>query len=378
MKRREFLIASAGLAGALPTVALGQASPCPPPQLRVTGGTSATSVCPAGNAEQDWQSRISGSGVVWFHDFRSDAEVNNFRWTSGFSGGNDPNGVGHARATDLRRITTDGVTGGGCLEIVRRAGSSECPSHWWRPLSPVTAPGNGKVANDPAASGALTTQPYTPTSGGSQITNWGGRGIYGHSSYGGNGQGFDGNEFYLQMRVKMDPNRVAGGNSSNTVGKLLYLSHTYRSLTSQELVTYSYGYGGNQGSGKNYFRIYGGWGVFSALDQEVSPYDGIQPGSDVAADWYFSGGWDTIMYHLVMGRVGVDESRIEVFAAHPGETSFTRIWNQTFAFVEFEWNNGINAMILSTYNNGNSFASDFYHRYDQVIFSKQAIPCPQV
>ncbi|MDH4071869.1 MAG: hypothetical protein OEV41_02050 [Gammaproteobacteria bacterium] len=382
MKRRDFLIVSAGLAGALPRVGLSQTSPCPPPQLNVLGGTSVSSTCPAGDAEQDWQSRISGPGVVWFHDFRSDAEVNSFRWTGGFSGGNDPNAVGHATATDVRRITSDGVSGGGCLEMIRRAGSAECASGWWRPFAPLTAPGNGRSTNDPAANGTLSVRPYAPTSGGSEINNFGSpnssrKGVYGHSSYGGPAQGYDGTEFYLQMRVKMDPNRIAGANADNSVGKLLYLSHTYRSLTAQELVTYSYGDGGNQGTGKNYFRMYGGWQIFYPLDQEANT-GRIQPGSDVAQDWFYSGGWDTIMFHLVMGRAGTDETRIEVFAAHPGQTSYTRIWNQTFPFDEFEWDNGLAALLLSTYNNGANMPQQFYHRYDQIIFSKQMIPCPQV
>ena len=179
------------------------------------------------------------------------------------------------------------------------------------------------------------------------------------------------------MRVKMDPNRIAGGNAEQSVGKLLYLSHTYRSLTSQELVTYSYGDGGNQGAGKNYFRMYGGWGVFSHWIRKKPGR--IQPGScrgpGLVLQWRLG-------HDHVPPRDGPGwrrrKSRIEVFAAHPGETSFTRIWNQTFPFAEFEWDNGIDGVMLSTYNNGPTCASQFYHRYDQIIFSKQTIPCPKV
>lgn len=341
-------------------------------------------VQPAGTptAEEDWISRISGPGVVWYHDFRRDDEVNAFRWTGAYGSGNDPQAIGHSTAGDLRRITTDGVTGGGCLEIIRRAGSQECASGWWRPFSPLTTPGNGRTADDPAANGAVTLRSYSPTPGGDEISNFGSpnsspKGVYGHASYGGAAQGYDGDEFYLQLRVKLDPNRIAGANADHTVGKLFYLSHTYRSLTSQELVTYSHGDGGNQGPGKNYLRIYGGWQVFYPLEDEASS-GRIQPGSAVAEDWYWSGGWDTVMYHLVMGRKGVDETLIEVYAAHAGETSFTRIWNQTFPFADFEWDNGLSALLLSTYNNGADFETQFFHRYDQIIFSKSPIPCRQV
>ena len=372
MKRRDFLATTVSSAGLLVPEWARSAPACAPPVLTPSGGgTAATTPCGSSTAEADWTSRSTGAGVVWAHDFRTDAEVNAYRWTSGYGSGNDPNAAGHATAANCRRLAGDGPTGN-CLEILRRAGTGECESVWWRPFAPCTAPGNGLTANDRAANGTIPLLNYTPVARGDQISSVT-RGYYGHANY--RTANFDGSEFYLQMRVKMDPRRIQ---SPDTVGKLTYISTAYRSLTSQELVTYSYGDGGNQGGGKNYFRIYGGWQVFGALDQEVNPYDGIQPGSDSNADWYYSGGWDTIMYHIVPGRVGVDETLFEVYAAHPGETAYTRIWRQTFAVVEFEWNNGWNAFIASTYNNGNNMRSDFYHRYAQIIFSKQFIPCPQV
>ena len=84
MKRRDFLITSAGLTGSmLPVLTLGR--PCPPATLSVDGGSTATTACVQGDAEADWLLRSGQDagnpqpGVVWFHDFRSDAEVNNFR-----------------------------------------------------------------------------------------------------------------------------------------------------------------------------------------------------------------------------------------------------------------------------------------------------------
>ena len=73
-----------------------------------------------------------------------------------------------------------------------------------------------------------------------------------------------------------------------------------------------------------------------------------------------------------------DETLLEVFAAHPGETSYKRIWNQTFAFNWFDYDNGLAALLLSTYNNGGNMPQEFYHRYAQIILSKQMIPCPTV
>lgn len=319
--------------------------------------------------EQDWVNRSTAAGVVWAHDFRTDAEVNAFRWTSSHGSGNDPNAVGHATATDCHRLSTDGPTGN-CLEIIRRAGTQECESVWWRPFVPCSSPGNGLGANDLADGGAISVHTYTPTNGGDEIASIT-RGYYGHASY--QDSNFDGGEFWLQFRVKMDPRRLL---SSDDVGKLSYLTTAYRSLTSQELVTYSKGTGGNQGTHKNYFRLYGVWQVFAPLEQEINISEPIQPGSDVSEDWFYSDGWDTIMYHIVPGRVGVDETLIEIFAAHPWESTFTKIWSQTVPVVEYEWDNGWNALILATYNNDNDMNEDFYHRYTQVIFSKQVIACP--
>jgi hypothetical protein len=331
---------------------------------------------------------------VWFHDFRSDAEVNAFRWTGGI--GNDPSAAG-ALSANTRRLGTDGVTGS-CLEILRPAGTQE-NSHWWRPLSPIVGTGNGRGSNDPGANGSIAPVQYAATQRGSQIQNFGRRGYYGHSSYH-TGSEFDGTEYYLQMRVKMDPRRTTAGNIQ--AGKLMYHTITDYSLTNQEIVVYS---GAFQGPGsvgaRNIFRMYG-LGTFSALeDGDVLNRPGIQvgsslanytavpavycqlgedgfPGGSINTCWAWSGGWDTIMFHVVPGRDGIPESRIEIYAAHPGETAYTRIWDQLFSNpYDRGPPMGYNALILSAYHNGLN-NSEFWHRYCQIIFSKQFIPCPRV
>lgn len=384
MKRRDFLVATGAVVGAgIPILARSQARPCPPGQIEVAGGTSATTACSSVNAEADWQFRSTGEGVVWAHDFRSDAEVDAFRWTGGFSGGNDPQAIGSDRASRVRRITNDGITGSGCLEIFRAAGTQETGTHWWRPLSPLVGSGNGRGMDDPGANRTIAPQAYAATSGGSQIANWRDRGFYGHSSYHTGGV-FDGSEYFLQMRVKMDPRRASAGMPS--VGKLTFQTRTDRSLTTQELVTYSGGLSASN-PGVNYFRIYGG-GSSSPLDQKnIASGQGQQPGSQLGvcsfsasanSCWAWSDGWDTIMYHLNPGRDGVPESRIQVYAAHPGETSYTKIWDMVWAnSYGSGFPFGYNALICSSYNNGNNCPSDFWHRYAQVIFSKSFIPCPQ-
>lgn len=389
MKRREFLISSATLTGTmLPGVSMGQVRPCPPPGISVDAGSIAPTACSPVDAEADWLLRTGQNpanpqpGVVWFHDFRSDAEVNNFRWTPSYSGGNDPRGVGSPRATLTRRITTDGVTGGGCLEILRPAGTAE-GSHWWRPFSPLTGSGNGRGSDDPGAAGILTRQQYQATDGGSQVYNWGRRGYYGHSSYH-SGNVFDGTEYFLQMRIKMDPRRTAPGNS--LVGKLTFQTTTRWSLTQQEIVTYSASRVGTVGM-PNYFRMYGAGDSNPLEDKDAAGRRGAQPGSQLgnctvnsgANCWAWSGGWDTILYHVSPGRDGAAESRIRVYAAHPGETTYTRIWDMVWA-NRYQSSDllapGYNALICSTYQNGIN-NSEFWHRYDQIIFSRAFIPCPQ-
>lgn len=393
MKRRHFLVGSAGLAGwMIPPLALAQIRPCPPPVLGIQGGQSSSTQCNSDDAEADWLARVRGSGVVWFHDFRSDAEVNAFRWTGGYGGGNDPLAKGSG-GSHVRRNASDGVTGGGCLEIWHPNGTGG-NSHWWRPFSPLTAPGNGKEKDDPGASGSLVAQPYNPTDGGSQIYNWGLRGYYGHPLADAKGGSFDGHEFYLQMRVKMDPRRTAAGN--NQVGKLTFLSTTRASNTPQEIVTYSGAFPVAGVGQPNYFRMYSR--EYSPIEQ----WDSLgRPGQQLGKDgsnysagaycnvnesqrrvncWYWSGGWDTIMYHVVPGQGGVENQRIAVYAARQGEKAYTKIWDETYAIFHSTSPliaEGYNALICSIYQNGSN-NSEFWHRFDQIIFSKQFIPCPQV
>ncbi len=328
---------------------------------------------PPPNAEADWIMRSTGPGVVWSHDFKTSAEADKFRWTGGY--GNDPLAKGSGGST-CRWDAADGVSGGGSLELYRPAGTSE-QAGWWRPFSPMTDSGQG--VPDRGANGTIQRQPWNPTDRGSETTNWGTRGVYGHTSYA--GPGYDGTEFFLQMRVKQDPRRISGGNEDYAGGKLFYLTHTYRSLTSQELVTYSAAPQGNPI--RNYLRIYAagsppledldslnrpGW----QLGSELGPCDN----TSLANCWYWSGGWDTMMYHLQPGRDGIEETRLRVYAAHPGEKKYTMIWDETFA-IGYDWDNGWNALLLSTYQNGRNMPQAFSNRYDQIIFSKQFIPAPQ-
>jgi hypothetical protein len=351
--------------------------------------------------ELDWQDRISGTGVVWYHDFRSDAEVDSFRWTSGYAGGNDPLAVGPGRNADFcRRITSDGITGGGCLEIYRAADRES--SAWWRPMAPLLGTpnsaglGNGRDEDDPGANDTLTVRDWVPTDGGATLTQFDNVGYYGHPSYDPGGGVFDGNEYYLQYRFKADPRRMSVGNDA--VGKLITICTNNRSLTDQTIVVYS-AYPTPNGFGNpNYFRAY----YYPSGSQPIETGDALgRPGQQVGSElnagyasvgdycavgtagegrcWAYSEGWDTILIHSVPGRTGVAEALWEVWAAHPGETSYTKIYDMFYAPDTYNFGqSGYNALDFSIYQNGNVQATDFYQRYDQIILSQNFIPCPQV
>ena len=132
MKRRDFLIGATSSTSLMYLKSVRAAVPCPP----ILSGAPAVS-CSTIDAEQDWQSRISGPGVVWYHNFESEAEVSRFRWYDGI---NDMDNVGDGTC---RHIATDGVTGGGCLEIAIPTGGT-AGSTWIRPFSPLTGATNGR------------------------------------------------------------------------------------------------------------------------------------------------------------------------------------------------------------------------------------------
>jgi hypothetical protein len=339
-----------------------------PTTVTVTSGSTSSA-----DASKDWLARISSPGVVWYHDFSSDAEVNNFRWTSGFGGGNDPNAAGTNGGT-VRRITTDGITGG-ALECYYPPNQSMNSIHWWRPLSALPSPGNGRATNDPAANGTLPVRAYSPTSGGSQIAQFQG-GWWGHPSQGSATK--DGNELFLQVRVKMDPRRITGGNDTWTVGKFVWLTTCSDALDYGEHVTYSYGNPeSGWASGVNYFRIYT---LTGGSATPIASGNDAQPGG-VSTPWYYSGGWDTLLYQLRFGQAGVSSgdnaTRLIVYAAHPGESSYTTIMDHTYAVSAWRPEGGLQALMLSAYNNNRTFPQAFWHRYAQVILSKNFIPCPQ-
>lgn len=376
---------------------------------RTTRGHNIKATLQVSTASSDWETRINDPLVVWYHNFDSAAEVNAFRWTGAYGGGNDPLAVGNANAQYVQWVSSGGADGGGYMQLTRYSSAMD-NNYWWRPFAPLDGQSNGRGVDDPAANGTLTVGHMVATNGGSQTLDWGlpsnpKPGWYGHSSD--QNSFYDGGDFWVQLRVMVDPRRTTSGNPQ--VGKFTSFTNTNESYTQQELVTYS-GYWGNNtpsvGSA-NYHNVYQGYN-YAPLSDVATTSSGtrIQLGSDLgvcdpysqvnSGCWAYAvnGTWDTLLYHVMPGRNGVSETRYQVWAAHDGETVYTKIWDVIYpAHYESGTSSsggvnrpGWNALLCWIYQNGASM-STFWQRFDQIIFKKgnggvnpdtDGIACPQV
>jgi hypothetical protein len=353
------------------------------------------------DAEADWLERIGGAGVVWHHNFDNQAEVDRFRWTGSTGshptgGGNDPNSVGLG-ADLITWQSSGGADGGGFLRATYPANEPDGPgnSYWWRPFNALTGSGNGRGEDDPGDGGSITPVAFNSTSGSSTLYNWGNvsnPGWYLNSAYEATYPGdFQGNDFYLQVRVRraqMPGPPPDEGDETNITGKNVWFTTTNDSYTNQEIVTYGQSAEEDEVGAQPRHRMYGGY--------NYSPFGGSQHNetltlnnSNDVSDWRYSGDWDTLLYHITPGLnegTGSDRTRIEVWAAQNGVYTYTKIWDLVYT-AHFDPTSGgrppglpgWNALICGAYHNGSVFTTeDFHFDYDQIIFSKQTIPCPQV
>jgi hypothetical protein len=369
MKRRDFLTRTGGLACALiPGVSL--ATPCPPTMLGGSGG----SLCAPADAEADWLQRISGPGVVWCHDFRSAAEVDSFRWAGGH--GNDPHDV--ARPGQCIHNTSDGITGGGCLELIYPIGSRSAPG-WWRPLAPMNGTSNGRGADDPAAGGTIELAPWNPENR-SENEKFR-RAYYAHPSYiGADGfspDQFNGSEFWLQFRIKIDANRYHDGTPAG--GKLSFLATTQQTLN-QEIV--------KENRRTRLARWYTNFGSSPDTGSSLGNHPYYQVGGDYdqcensSSCWHYEPDkWVTMLYHLVPGTHKNKDTLFEVFVARQGQTEYEVLFSQNntinFSPINYGHPYGWNSFQPSNYMNNQETSVQWYQRYDQIIFSHDFIPCPQ-
>jgi hypothetical protein len=385
MKRREFLI-RAGLTSVVAPTLTRCSSPL------VSSGQSATisPTAAGGDAKSDWMARSTGPGVVWAHDFSTDAEVNQFRYVGGR--GNDPTAT-DPRTALVRRNPSDGIpsSGGACLELYRPAGSTD-PGAWWRPFSAIRANDNGKSTDDPGANGTVTPRAWD--SGNARQTDSWCHGSYAHADYHDGGELYDGTDYYLQFRAKVSARRWQGGNTGFD-GKFMVLAVTGTG-NAFDLVQHL--------RGDRVYRIYTAFGspgprelLFDPQTQPEGPNTIYQPGGaynatclsgqvDSSHCWpYPADSWFTVLVHIIPGHVtdndwGAPDWRIQIWVAPAGARAYTKVYdkaNYEFFYYPAGIAKGWNSLVINGYHNGQNMPVAFTQRYTQLIFSKQLIPCPQ-
>jgi hypothetical protein len=236
-------------------------------------------------------------------------------------------------------------------------------------------------------------------------------GHFGHSSYhaGSPGQ-FVGTDYYVQYRVKFHPNRF---NPEEPIGKMLMLVTNYVTPMQEIVTSVRTDYGGgwyfmytSVGSSFNSFLDSSQQQTGGASLQPGGAYNdtckvgiGNQAGNGTACFKWPTNEWVTVLIHVIPGRQYVvanvtnqsnpRDTGIEVWIARSGQTSYTKIWEK-FDYVWFYQSEyfggapqpfGWNWLNFSPFTGGAvavPSVNGWYHRHDQVIFSNQFIPCPQV
>jgi hypothetical protein len=370
----------------------GLANSGSPISLTTSSGASVT---------DDWSSRIAGSGVSWYHNFDTASEVNQFRWSSGYSGGNDPLALGDD-GPRVQHIASGGADGGAFLRVTYPLGANTGGSYWYRPFSALTGATNGRGVNDPGAGGTITPATFTVSDGSSTLYTWSSGsapGWYGSATdVAANPTKYQGTDFYLQVRCRraQTPGPPPdSGSFTNITGKHVWLTATPGTATAQEIVTYGQSAGEDVVGQQGRHRMYGGFNFApfggNSQDNETTTIDN----RDGTSDWRWTGGWDTLLYHVTPGPeggTGSNRGRLEVWAQRdltqfPAESGrYTKIWDTAYTNHYTSGSNssgapylpGWNALILGIYHNGSQFTTtSFEYDYDQVIFSKgQYITAP--
>jgi hypothetical protein len=140
-------------------------------------------------------------------------------------------------------------------------------------------------------------------------------------------------------------------------------THTFRSLTAQEIVTMN--------PIDRVFRAY------RSGSPPLEP--STQYGSELDHEWTWPPDeWVTVLNHVVPGRTDVAETVFQVWVARAGVATYTRIWDTRVVPLAYEsYASGQNALILSSYMNGDVWPVAASVRYTQLIFSQASIPCPR-
>jgi len=263
---------------------------------------------------------------------------------------------------------------------------------------------NGRGSNDPGANGTIATAAWNVTDGGNQLSGWSAAapnpGWYGHATHvAQNPTKFQGNDYFLQARVRRAQTPGAppdSGSFTFITGKFVWFNTTAFSNPSQELVTAGQSVGNGDQVGvhgrHNGYIAQTTTATFTMWPDQPPP--ATLAISNIALNWRYSGGWDTLLYHItpgINGDTGSNRARLEVWAQHdpallPAEAGqYVKIWDMLYGAVYDTVPNsqgapslpGWNAMILGCYHNGSAFSTSFNFDYDQIIFSKATIPAPK-
>jgi len=340
MKRRDFLLESAGLAGALiPGIGLTQERPCPPPTLAVNAGTAVATACGAADAEADWQLRKSGA--LQATDFR-DSEEGLY-----LMGVRPPSGPGGVYRDDIYGVA---LTGGKCLRIdyPKEAGSE--PGTWKCFLN---SDWNSLSINSPQTVGMGSTA------------------------------------FYVQYRVRFPSSWLVLANGTSQGKKVSIVSSNYHSNTAFEHVIQNLF---NRGIVHAYRQDGNGYPSFEesyAGDYKLqnaipSPYCLYSTKNSGLPNCYrFTPDvWMCLYMRIKVATYGGSTgNEWDLWAWKPGETGYTHL--QSFRNYGVgsvgQYTNGFNGLHLLPYTTGRTSSSvDSHVLYDQVIVSLQPVACPTV
>jgi hypothetical protein len=305
---------------------------------------------------------------------------------------------------------------------------------WVRPFSALVAGNAGNGLPDPdRASGGETRRTYDVSN--RNCFQGFRKGFYGRAAYhtagdaGSTASDWDGTEFYVQFRVKLSSGRHAtrtpptGANSGNAfVATFASDGQTYEMLPYGKLAFVQPGPTETDGyiiiqSGQeqqyayqtSYFQMYSHRGDFSLRDPQDSPAGAkIQnvtygatcitggTGGNTAlagACWEWpEDEWVTVLLYMKPGTENTGtfslstwtnrDTHVRAWVAREGQTSYTELLNK--ADFAFGWGadtltprGSLNNLSFNCYMNNNPAWQQFEHKYTQVIFSKQMIPCPQ-
>ncbi len=347
----------------------------------------------AGNALADWNSRSTGAGVVWAQRFTQLSDVQRY-----------------LIAGDLNQaklycnfVANDGIIGDGCLSLDTPAGQAQVGS-WGRPMRPIT--GDVNKAGLPVYAQTLDSASTTVN----VFSNMKG-GFFGNADYKNAAPNdFVGTDFYLQFRVKFSANRFK---SNEPNGKMLMLVTGYQTPDQELVLQARTDYGGawytmytntSTGFNSSLNNPQSASGTQGSSLEPGGPYDstcieGTAPDGTNKCFLWPTNEWLTVLIHVIPGHqytvadinstANKKDTGLEVWIARAGATTYTKIWSK----LDYVWQygvsyqdgtpqpNGWNWLNLTAFTGGNAgvpSVNGYYHRHDQLIFSTQFIPCPQV